>query len=199
MLPILFELPAWNIKIHAYGVMILLACTGALWITAWRARREGLRVDAVYELAAWLFLGGVIGARALFVIQHPETIHTPLDLDPELARRQCLLWMHHGRARRLADLLVAQAIPILGDGRRRRTRPGRRDHCSAGSAASSTAVATGPSAISHSRCRCVTPPAPMPGSRRSRPVSCLRRPLSRCPCIRPSFTPPEPDCSCSQS
>lgn len=80
MLPILFELPAWNIKIHAYGVMILVACTGALWITAWRARRQGLRVDAVYELAAWLFLGGVIGARALYVIQHPETIHTPLDL-----------------------------------------------------------------------------------------------------------------------
>jgi phosphatidylglycerol:prolipoprotein diacylglycerol transferase len=80
MLPILFEIPAWNLKIHAYGVMIFLACTGALWITAWRAKRERLNVDNVYELAAWLFLGGVIGARALFVIQHPETIHTPWDL-----------------------------------------------------------------------------------------------------------------------
>jgi phosphatidylglycerol:prolipoprotein diacylglycerol transferase len=80
MHPILFEIPAWDVKIHVYGVMMLLACTGALAITAWRARREGLRVEAVYELATWLFLGGVIGARALFVIQHPEAIHDPIDL-----------------------------------------------------------------------------------------------------------------------
>jgi phosphatidylglycerol:prolipoprotein diacylglycerol transferase len=80
MYPILFEIPAWDIKLHAYGVMILLACAGALAITAWRARREGLRVEAVYELATWLFLGGVIGARALFAIRHPEAIHGPLDL-----------------------------------------------------------------------------------------------------------------------
>ena len=66
MQPILMEFPGWGIKIHSYGVMILLACTGALWITAWRARREKLEVSSVYELAGWLFLGGVIGARALF-------------------------------------------------------------------------------------------------------------------------------------
>ena len=40
MQPILMELPGWGIKIHSYGVMILLACAGALWITAWRARRR---------------------------------------------------------------------------------------------------------------------------------------------------------------
>lgn len=79
-MPILLDVPAWNVRIHAYSVMILLACTGALCITAWRARRAGLSVDAVYELAVWLFLGGVIGARALFVIQHPETVRTPVDL-----------------------------------------------------------------------------------------------------------------------
>ena len=80
MHPILFEIPVWNLKIHAYGVMIFLACGGALWITAWRVKRLGLRVNAVYELAAWLFLGGVIGARALFVIRYPGSIHGPLDL-----------------------------------------------------------------------------------------------------------------------
>jgi phosphatidylglycerol:prolipoprotein diacylglycerol transferase len=80
MYPILFEIPVWDIKIHAYGVMMLLACAGALWITAWRAGRERLDVNRVYELATWLFLGGVIGARVLFVIQHPETVHAPLDL-----------------------------------------------------------------------------------------------------------------------
>ena len=37
----------------------------------WRAKRENLDPGAVYGLAGWLFLGGVIGARALFVIQYP--------------------------------------------------------------------------------------------------------------------------------
>ncbi len=45
MQPILIGFPGWGIKIHAYGVMILLACAGALWITAWRARRERLEVS----------------------------------------------------------------------------------------------------------------------------------------------------------
>jgi len=61
-------------------VFILLGCAGALWITAWRARREGIDPDHVYGLAGWLFLGGVVGARLLFVLQHPETIHSATDL-----------------------------------------------------------------------------------------------------------------------
>ena len=69
MQPIWFELPGLGLKVHTYGVMIFLACSGALAIAAWRAKREGLEVSHVYELAAWLFLGGVIGARALYVIR----------------------------------------------------------------------------------------------------------------------------------
>jgi phosphatidylglycerol:prolipoprotein diacylglycerol transferase len=80
MQPVLFELPGWGLKVHAYGVMVLLACAGALAIAVWRAGRERLNVNSVYELAIWLFLGGVIGARGLFVAQHPETIHSAWDL-----------------------------------------------------------------------------------------------------------------------
>ena len=61
MHPVLFVLPVLGVKIHAYGVMILLACSGALAITVWRANRERLDGRIVYELATWLFLGGVIG------------------------------------------------------------------------------------------------------------------------------------------
>ena len=43
-------------------------------------RREGLEASSVYGLAGWLFLGGAIGARALFVVQYPETIHSAVDL-----------------------------------------------------------------------------------------------------------------------
>jgi phosphatidylglycerol:prolipoprotein diacylglycerol transferase len=80
MHPTLFRITGWGVEVPAYSVMILLGCTGALWITAWRARREGLDVRSVYGLAGWLFLGGVLGARLLFVLQHPETLRSPAGL-----------------------------------------------------------------------------------------------------------------------
>jgi phosphatidylglycerol---prolipoprotein diacylglyceryl transferase len=76
MRPILFEIPGWDIKVHSYGVMILLACSAALLMGLWRARREKIDTNIVYELATWLFLGGVVGARGLYVILHPEMIHS---------------------------------------------------------------------------------------------------------------------------
>ena len=80
MRPILFEIPAWNIKVHSYGVMILLACSAALLMAVWRARREKIDTNIVYELATWLFLGGVVGARGMYVILHPEMIHSAGDI-----------------------------------------------------------------------------------------------------------------------
>ena len=80
MQPILYELAGWNLKIHAYGVMMFLACSGALGISAWRARRERLEVSYVYGLAIWLFLGGALGARVLFVVTNPGTVHSSMEL-----------------------------------------------------------------------------------------------------------------------
>jgi phosphatidylglycerol:prolipoprotein diacylglycerol transferase len=76
MRPILFEIPGWDIKVYSYGVMILLACSAALFMGLWRARREKIDSNIIYELATWLFLGGVVGARGLYVILHPEMIHS---------------------------------------------------------------------------------------------------------------------------
>jgi phosphatidylglycerol---prolipoprotein diacylglyceryl transferase len=60
--------------------MIFCACASALAMAVWRSRREKVASDAVYELATWLFLGGVIGARLLFFLQHPEAFHRASDL-----------------------------------------------------------------------------------------------------------------------
>lgn len=78
MQPILFEILGF--RVHAYGLMMALACASALGLSVWRARREGMDADAVYELATWLFLGGVVGARVLFAVVHPEAIRSPLDI-----------------------------------------------------------------------------------------------------------------------
>jgi phosphatidylglycerol:prolipoprotein diacylglycerol transferase len=80
MRPILFVIPGWEIKVHSYGVMIFLACFAALAMAVWRLKREKLDPNIAYELATWLFLGGVIGARGLYVIFHPEAIQSGGDI-----------------------------------------------------------------------------------------------------------------------
>jgi phosphatidylglycerol:prolipoprotein diacylglycerol transferase len=80
MRPILFVVPGWEVPIHSYGVLILLACFAALAISVWRARQENIDPNVVYELAAWLFLGGAIGARGVYVFSHPETIDSLGDI-----------------------------------------------------------------------------------------------------------------------
>jgi phosphatidylglycerol---prolipoprotein diacylglyceryl transferase len=80
MRSILFEIPGWELKIHSYGVMILIACFAALAIGVWRARRDQVDPNSVYELAAWLFLGGAVGARGIYVIAHPESVYSVGDI-----------------------------------------------------------------------------------------------------------------------
>lgn len=80
MRPILFELPGLGLRVHSYGLMIFSACAAALAMAVWRSRREKVEPGAVYELASWLFLGGIIGARLFFFIQHPEAFRQFDDL-----------------------------------------------------------------------------------------------------------------------
>jgi phosphatidylglycerol:prolipoprotein diacylglycerol transferase len=74
MRQVLFEVPGLGLKVHGFGVMLVLAVLGAIELTAWRARRAKINPQAVYDLAVWLVLGGILGARACYVLQHPETV-----------------------------------------------------------------------------------------------------------------------------
>ncbi len=74
MRKILFEIPALGIRVPSFGVLFLLACVAALYLTAWRARREKLDPETVFELAVWLMGGGYIGARVLYLVAHPESV-----------------------------------------------------------------------------------------------------------------------------
>jgi phosphatidylglycerol:prolipoprotein diacylglycerol transferase len=72
---VLFVVPGLGFALHSFSVMLLLATFGALFLTAWRARREGLDVDDVYDLSIWLLTGGLIGARAFFLAEYRDTVH----------------------------------------------------------------------------------------------------------------------------
>ena len=80
MRKVLFEVPALGLRLPSFGVALLLACLAALYLTAWRARRERIHPDAVSDLAVWLMSGGFIGARLLYLVAHPESVHGVADV-----------------------------------------------------------------------------------------------------------------------
>ena len=80
MRPILFEVPILGYKLHAFSLMLVLGAASGVWITAWRARREEIDPEVVYELAVWLLSGGFIGARLMHLALNPETVHSVWDI-----------------------------------------------------------------------------------------------------------------------
>jgi phosphatidylglycerol:prolipoprotein diacylglycerol transferase len=51
------------VSIHWYGVFIVLAISSALFLTIFLAKKHKISVDLIIDLAFWLILGGIIGAR----------------------------------------------------------------------------------------------------------------------------------------
>jgi phosphatidylglycerol---prolipoprotein diacylglyceryl transferase len=80
MRPVLFEVPGIGWKVHSFGVMLVIAVFAALRLADWRARRVKIDPVSLQDLALWLIVGGVVGARVFYVVQHHETIHSFLDL-----------------------------------------------------------------------------------------------------------------------
>ena len=77
---VLFDIPGLGASVPSFGAFLVLACLSALALTFWRARRERIDVDSVVGLAAWLLTGGLIGARVLFILGHPNSIHSLVDV-----------------------------------------------------------------------------------------------------------------------
>ena len=65
MQPIAFQLGP--LTIHWYGVMIALAFLAGLWTATLRARREKIPAEKVADVTLWLMVGGIIGARFVYV------------------------------------------------------------------------------------------------------------------------------------
>lgn len=62
-----------GVPIRGYGVMLLIAISTGVAMALHRARRHGVAPDTVLGLVFWLFVAGIAGARAFFVIEYWET------------------------------------------------------------------------------------------------------------------------------
>lgn len=75
---------AGPLTIRWFGVLLVLGLAAGLWLTIRRAARSGLAPGLVLDLASWALPAGLVGARALHVLEAWEYYVTrPLEvLDP---------------------------------------------------------------------------------------------------------------------
>src|SRR5262245_52142997 len=88
MQQILFRIPIGQdgIPVYGFGMMLFVAFIGCIWITTWAARKEGISREFVQDLALWIFLGGLLGARITYLIFHDKDISTVWDFIVRLPR-----------------------------------------------------------------------------------------------------------------
>lgn len=76
MRQVLFWIPIPNpwfpqgIPIYGFGLMLFLTFVSCVWLAGRRAKKEGINPQHLADLAIWIFVGGIIGARITYMIQY---------------------------------------------------------------------------------------------------------------------------------
>jgi phosphatidylglycerol:prolipoprotein diacylglycerol transferase len=124
--PILFSLGPFQVR--AYGLALAVSFLLGSWLALRRGRPRGFKEDDLLGLFWWIVLASMIGARAHFVLGHPEDFARPLDalriwdggltLYGGLIAAIAAAW-YYLRRHRLAFLPVADVVApslALGEG-----------------------------------------------------------------------------------
>lgn len=74
-----------GLPIRGYGIFLLIATISGVGLAVWRAKKVGLLPDAIFSLAFYMFVGGILGARLFFIIQYWEQIYVPGSLQQTVA------------------------------------------------------------------------------------------------------------------
>jgi phosphatidylglycerol:prolipoprotein diacylglycerol transferase len=92
MCQVLFYIPLkwlglpWDLPVHGYGFMLFLAFICCLFLATRLALSMRIPPEVIQDVAIWLFIPGIIGARILFVftewhyfMEHPDRIFAVWD------------------------------------------------------------------------------------------------------------------------
>jgi phosphatidylglycerol:prolipoprotein diacylglycerol transferase len=66
--PIAFHIG--NVAIHWYGILVAVGFLAGFWTASRRAPLDGLSSESVADIGPWLIVGGLVGARMLYVITY---------------------------------------------------------------------------------------------------------------------------------
>ncbi len=75
MHPRLLTIPAFDLAgrtlgpftLHTYGVLLAIAFLAGLWVASRQAKRAGLDASKITDMAVWVLIAGLVGAKALLV------------------------------------------------------------------------------------------------------------------------------------
>ena len=59
-----------GVPIRGFGVMLMLATIAAVGLAAYRAWQVGIDPEAIYSLAFYMFIAGILGARLFYIVQY---------------------------------------------------------------------------------------------------------------------------------
>jgi phosphatidylglycerol:prolipoprotein diacylglycerol transferase len=59
-----------GLPVRGYGVMVLAGAAAGVAMATYRATRAGIDRELIWSMAFWLFIGGMIGGRAFYVIEY---------------------------------------------------------------------------------------------------------------------------------
>jgi phosphatidylglycerol:prolipoprotein diacylglycerol transferase len=80
LLRTLFTIPGVDFGLPGFGVMLALAVYLATWLTAKRFGKLGEDPEVVWGLSMWFLVGGLVGARAFYVIQYHDQFKSVWDV-----------------------------------------------------------------------------------------------------------------------
>jgi phosphatidylglycerol:prolipoprotein diacylglycerol transferase len=71
MRQVLFTIPIFGgLRVFGYGSMLVVAFISSTWLAWWRARRERLDAEVIWDIAFWIFLFGMVGARLFYCFEY---------------------------------------------------------------------------------------------------------------------------------
>ena len=73
---LIFLAPALGneIPIYGYGTMLFVGFFTATAWASWRLKQQGADPELAWDVATWIFIGGIVGARLFFVTQYHERV-----------------------------------------------------------------------------------------------------------------------------
>ena len=66
--PVIFNIG--HFAVRWYSLILMTAIVVGIWLTAREAERRGFRKEDIYDVAVWIVIGGLIGARLFHVLDH---------------------------------------------------------------------------------------------------------------------------------
>jgi len=66
--PIIFSIGYFMVR--WYSLILMLAMAAGVWLTAREAERKGFKKEQIYDIAIWIVMAGLFGARLFHVLDH---------------------------------------------------------------------------------------------------------------------------------